>query len=222
MWDFDDDNCLSSRTRDFLSSVISSGLKKPFLWLTSELSTTTPYLLYGSSDFIWPRRLPLEHLSEREFPSIVKSEGLLDDVQTDVVQVIQDYDPDVNALSRLQNSKSLPMDWKPSAVLKDHTNLIGIHPSRMTPFNAQATVLSRRALAIAFLPATVHGRVSEIWRSYIIQYFLARAVNPSAVAFSGTVAFSGASVMHNQSKHNYKADFNAESQARSSTTRPWR
>ena len=206
VWDFDDDNCLSNGTRAFLSSVVSSGLKKPLLWLTSELSTTNPYLLYGSSDFIWPRGFPLEHLSEREFPRVVRSEGLLADVQTDVVQVMQDYDPDVDALWRLENSKSLPMDWKLSAVLKDHTNLVGIHPSRMTPFNAQATVLSRRALAIAFLPTTVHGRVSDIWRSYIIQYFLARAVNP------GAVAFSGATVTHHRSKHNYKADFNAESQ----------
>jgi hypothetical protein len=204
VWDFDDDNCVSASTRSFLSSVKSSGLKKPFVWLTSKLSTVNPYLVYGSSEFIWPRGLPLEHLSEREFPRIVLSEGLLDDVETDVVQVMQNYDPDVDALWRLQHAKNLPTDWKPSAVLED--NLLGIHPSRMTPFNAQATVLSRRALAIAFLPSTVHGRVSDIWRSYIVQYFLSRAVP------TGAVAFSGAMVIHNRSKHNYMADFNAESQ----------
>ena len=204
VWDFDDDNCMSDDTRRLLLSVISSGLQKPSLWLTSQLSVVNPYLLFGSTEYIWPRGLPLEHLAAREFPRIVKGDSKTDAAQTDVIQVMQGVDPDVDALWRLQHSKDLPMQWEMPRALAGH--LVGIHPSRVAPFNAQATVLSRRALTVAFLPSTVHGRVSDIWRSYIMQYLLARAEAP------GVLAFSGASVFHYRSKHNFMADLDAESQ----------
>lgn len=120
-------------------------------------------------------------------------------------------DPDADALWRLQNSKSLPVDWKPRS--SEGGGLAGIHASRMAPFNAQATVLrlSRRALDLAFLPPTVHGRVSDIRRAYIIHRLPARAARP------GAAAFSGASVAHNRSKHIHVADvdaFDAEATSR--------
>jgi hypothetical protein len=109
--------------------------------------------------------MPLEFLSKREFPRLVE---FAEKVQTDVIQVIQSLEPDVDAVWRLLHADQLPMHWIQSPALTGQ--LVGIHPSNMAPFNAQATMLSRRALSIAFLPSTVHGRVSDIWRSYIMQY----------------------------------------------------
>ncbi len=44
-----------------------------------------------------------------------------------------------------------------------------------TPFNAQATLWRGGDLdtyALMLLPTTVHGRVSDIWRSYFAQWLL--------------------------------------------------
>ena len=51
------------------------------------------------------------------------------------------------------------------------------------PCNAQATLWFRAAFAALFLPTTVHGRVSDIWRSYIAQTAL--RCNGLALGFSG-------------------------------------
>lgn len=203
VWDFDDDNCLGEYTQGILSSSIES--QTPQIWLTSRQPVVNPYLLFGSPEFIWPRGFPLEQLSEREFPRITPP-AKEQEIQVDVIQALQDYDPDVDALWRLKHAGThLPMDWKMSQTLQ--SALVGIHPARTTPFNAQATLLSRRALEVAFLPCTVHGRVSDIWRSYIMQYLL-RHLRPKM----GIVAFSGATVVHRRTKHNYMADMNAETQ----------
>ena len=162
VWDFDDDNCPSDATSALLSQP---DFGRPPFWLASELSVTNPYLLFGSPEHISPRGMPLEFLSKREFPRLVE---FAEKVQTDVIQVIQSLEPDVDAVWRLLHADQLPMHWIQSPALTGQ--LVGIHPSNMAPFNAQATMLSRRALSIAFLPSTVHGRVSDIWRSYIMQY----------------------------------------------------
>ena len=39
----------------------------------------------------------------------------------------------------------------------------------MAPFNAQATLFMRDALWALLLPITVHGRISDIWRGYLVQ-----------------------------------------------------
>jgi hypothetical protein len=42
-------------------------------------------------------------------------------------------------------------------------------PGVFAPFNAQATVVLEGAFWGLLLPATVHGRVSDIWRSYVLE-----------------------------------------------------
>lgn len=42
-------------------------------------------------------------------------------------------------------------------------------PGTMTPFNAQATLFRDSCFWSLLLPSTPHGRVSDIWRSYIAQ-----------------------------------------------------
>jgi len=217
VWDFDDDNCMSDATRALLNRVASSGVGgitsmtglgltqgSPQIWLASELSVTNPYLLFGSPEYISPRGMPLEFLSKREFPRIVQPAPELTDVQVDVIQVIQNLDPDVDAIWRLHNAERIPMHWMPSPALGGL--LVGIHPQNMAPFNAQATILSRRALSVSFLPSTVHGRVSDIWRSYIMQHLLARGETV------GVLAFSSASVLHRRNPHKAMADFHGELQ----------
>ena len=65
-----------------------------------------------------------------------------------------------------------------------------------------STWLSRRAAIIAYLPFSVHGRVSDIWRSYIMQYLLGHQ----------QIGFRGAFVDHDRNRHSYMADMQAEKQ----------
>lgn len=194
IWDFDDDNCLTHETSLALSNL-DSLTHTPLQITGDETNNVNPYLLYGSpGGFIWPRGMPMERRAEHFFPrlSALDSQSLT----LDVVQFMQSIDPDVDALWRLQNGKSLPLKWNTCPVLQSTTIALG----SWAPFNAQSTWLSRRAAVLAYLPFSVHGRVSDIWRSYIMQYILGYE----------HVGFSGAFVEHYRNNHNYMADMQAE------------
>jgi hypothetical protein len=195
IWDFDDDNCLTAESSSALSR--QDFVDAPLEITGDESNNVNPYLLYGApGGFIWPRGMPVETQSSRFFPrlSTRKSPSPL----LDVVQFMQAVDPDVDAVWRLQNGKSLPLKWDTHTILKSTTVALG----SWAPFNAQSTWLSRRAAMVAYLPFSVHGRVSDIWRSYIMQFLLGHQ----------HIGFYGAFVDHHRNSHNYMADMQAESQ----------
>ena len=72
-----------------------------------------------------------------------------------------------------------------------------------TPYNAQATLHMSSALWGLLLPITVHGRVSDIWRSYFAQALMWRAGLHLAMAQPW--------VVQKRNAHNYMGDFEAES-----------
>ncbi len=75
--------------------------------------------------------------------------------------------------------------------------------SAMSPFNAQATLWpAQKALWGLLLPVTVHGRVSDIWRSYFVSRLF------QELGFH--VTFSKALVFQDRNPHNFLADFNSE------------
>ena len=72
------------------------------------------------------------------------------------------------------------------------------------PWNAQATMFSTRAaLWATYLPMSVHGRVSDIWRSYITQRLFQNICMRTAFAMDPLV-------VQNRNPHSYLADFDAE------------
>jgi len=200
VWDFDDENCPTPETVNLLTSLQQNTSLKSSLFLTSEHEVVNPYLLYGSRSFMWPRGYPFELIDSKDFPRLLNGpEGIID-----VVQVMQTHDPDVDANWRLLNSQELPFTWTSNSAIDE--SLITIDASRWAPFNAQATLLSRRAVRIALLPHTVHGRVADIWRSYFMQYLMKRFDQ------TGFLAFSGGMVDHHRNSHSIMADRQAESQ----------
>ena len=74
------------------------------------------------------------------------------------MQSLADNDPDVDGMYRL--SSKLPVTFLHKAAQR------AIPPFVFTPFNAQAVLFDRSALWGLLLPVTVHGRVTDIWRSY--------------------------------------------------------
>ena len=101
---------------------------------------------------------------------------------------------------RLVATRPLPLDFARDGsatagplVLPEHT---------FAPFNAQATLFHSAAVWALYLPVTVHGRVSDIWRSYIAQRLMWDA--------GLLLAFDGPWVRQIRNKHNIIADLDSE------------
>ena len=111
-----------------------------------------------------------------------------------VIQSLADNDPDVDALYRLV--QPLPFSFKESM-----TPCL-VPSDRLAPYNAQATLFYYSTLWSLILPTTVHGRVADIWRSYISMR-LCRELDVNLV-------FSPPMVLQIRNAHDYLADFDAE------------
>lgn len=73
---------------------------------------------------------------------------------------------------------------------------------RYAPWNAQATLFRRTAFWGLLLPVTVPGRVTDIWRSYIVQRLLWE--------MGGTYSFVAPFVTQYRNPHSYQKDFDDE------------
>ncbi|KAF4649022.1 hypothetical protein FOZ61_001825 [Perkinsus olseni] len=114
-----------------------------------------------------------------------------------VVQTLADHDPDFDAIYRL--TRPLPVDFHQLT-----TSAFLLNPPAFTPLNAQACLFrDYDALWGLYLPVTVHGRVSDIWRSFVLQRLLWDLGASVAVA-------GGTWVRQLRNSHDYLADFIAE------------
>ena len=110
-----------------------------------------------------------------------------------VMQLCADIDPDIDAVHRLVHP--LPMKFSVNQKL-----LVPTHA--FVPYNAQATLHTKHALWALFLPSTVAGRVSDIWRGYFAQA-LFRDVGLQ-------VAILPPDVTQERNAHNYLGDLQSE------------
>ncbi|KAG2433955.1 hypothetical protein HYH02_012500 [Chlamydomonas schloesseri] len=116
-----------------------------------------------------------------------------------VLQSPANADPDVDALYRLTAGGGLPLYFPPRRAW------LALPAGTFGPFNAQATLFDARALAAGLaLPVTVHGRVADIWRSYLLQ-----AVAMWDVLRCG-LAFAEPWVTQYRNAHTYLRDFSSE------------
>ena len=78
-----------------------------------------------------------------------------------VIQALANEDPDVDAIYRLQ--RELPFKLQ-RVVSKEQVTSVPL--DSYIPWNAQATLFwDKGAMWSAYLPISIHGRVSDIWRS---------------------------------------------------------
>ena len=207
------------------------------------VSVFNPYPLYGAADS-WPRGFPLNYVRPTLRPPhhydshcITQTRHCLAVVQ----QMLANQDPDVDAIYRLTNAGGMPFyfladrpEMTDPAVARAAPS-VALPADTFAPFNAQATILTPAAFFAALLPATVHGRVSDIWRSYILEtlltYFTVDASpvpkqrrvsysmhvpnssSPSSFPSSFTeacVVFTAPHIYHDRNAHNYQLDFNSE------------
>ena len=154
----------------------------------------------------WPRGLPLTHIkpsSRRAHVlyghSMVTSQAAS---RIGIVQSLANIDPDVDVIYRLL----MPIPFNFTAKIRyahtSHLKLLKVPDRSYAPYNAQATLHGYSALWSLFLPVTVHGRVSDIWRGYIYQ----RLAKDLGLDF----LFASPAVTQVRNVHNYLADFDSE------------
>lgn len=219
VWDFDDDNVLL--VPDLVAAARAA--LTPLLQPTGEFATrsepvlmglrprgelppefafrvTNPYVALSPTRFMWPRGYPVQlaldgHTgASPDTPELVRMAATVgEDVV--VIQAAADGNPDVDALFRLT------MEPGPTRFVGG-LPLVLLAPGVVSPYNAQATLQRPGGYWALYLPITVHGRVSDIWRSYIAQ---------TVFSLCGLhVGYTTAWVRRDRSVHNLLGDLKAE------------
>ncbi len=168
IWDFDDDNMLKKPDSTFFDAEASNGIgeKDVAVRIPHQLEdcpTYNPYPVLGAPFFpSWPRGLPLQHIQNTRCYNASLKNIKVKRNSIGVLQSLADIQPDVDAIYRL--TMKIPFSFN---------HLIDTRPllvprGVLTPFNAQATFHFKDAFWGLLLPIAVNGRVSDIWRSYIV------------------------------------------------------
>lgn len=200
----------------------SDGLYHVNVPFAYNFSLLNPYPLMGATAHpAWPRGYPLHlikatyhHYSSTPTSSVaaplssprgatnsfVLNKATVPAASVGVVQYLANHDPDVDAIYRL--IQPLPLNFQ----LRQHPLLLPLLNANreqvFCPYNAQATLHTHAALWTLLLPITVHGRVSDIWRSYFAQRLMADV--------DLAVVFHPPLVVQFRNSHNYLADFDSE------------
>lgn len=112
---------------------------------------------YFSDANIWPRGLPLDEV-RADLPVFESLERV--QVDCPVQQGLANKNPDVDAVYRLL--LPLPVDFRCD-------RRVALGAGVWCPFNSQNTTWFRKAFPLLYLPAYCSFRMTDIWRSLIVQ-----------------------------------------------------
>jgi hypothetical protein len=143
---------------------------------------------YFTPHHIWPRGLPLD-----EIASVGSLEKETTAARFPVQQYLADLDPDVDAVYRLVLNKEVTFEQRAG---------IGIRPGCWVPLNSQNTTFFPSAFPLLYLPCHVSFRMTDIWRSFVLQRVL--------WLHGEQVAFMPATVKQVRNEHNLMRDFDDE------------
>jgi len=176
----DDDNIPYENFGKSLSPSLEARLVSGATWINA--------YKYFTAAHIWPRGLPLDEIG---------SVGTLSPdpvtARFPVQQYLADLDPDVDAVYRLVLNKEVTFDRE---------RPLAIDCGCWTPFNSQNTVFFADSFPLLYLPCHVSFRMTDIWRSFVIQQAL--------WIFGQRVAFLAATVKQVRNVHNLAKDFSDE------------
>jgi len=198
IFDFDDDNILyqdktSGATLDPIANM--THLENVQVPLLGKTAFNHHLLMEASIEGSWARGFPLEQLQDNEtLGSVAFIRDAIPMEKIAVMQYCANGDPDIDAIHRLV--KPLPMNFA------EDTPPLQVPSHAFAPYNAQASVHTYNALWATFLPYSVPGRVSDIWRGYFAEAIF-RDLGLS-------VAFLAPKVWQDRNAHNYLADMQAE------------
>lgn len=145
-----------------------------------------------TDQFIWPRGLPLDLVSQAASPLDV-AQPCADGQRIGVWQGLAQGDPDVDAVYRLTVGRECTFrDEVPVTLAR------GV----ACPFNSQNTAFLRELLPLMYLPAFVTFRYTDILRSLVAQ--------PVLWAAGYRLCFVSASVFQLRNAHDLMRDFESE------------
>lgn len=145
---------------------------------------------YYSGEHIWPRGMPLD--KTRAFGEL--SEDTVGEKFYPIQQYLADDDPDVDAVYRLLQDKTIKFDKRKKP--------ISIRNGSWVPFNSQNTLFFKEAFPLMYLPCFVSFRMTDIWRSFVAQ---------ACLWGSGlNLLFDNATVRQERNVHNLLTDFEQE------------
>jgi len=223
IYDFDDDNIL-------LPLEDNTTIPPPFFYsedegfertvLLKEVAESDEDIIIGGHAFnpypfmspdqkySWPRGFPIDQL-QKSFNVWNLTNTTLGSIEYSSIGVIQSLcntDPDSDAVFRLtrKDSTNFKFDRSPTALP------LLIPSSGYTPFNAQATTHLYHVFWGLYLPCTVPGRVTDIWRSFIMQRIMRE--------LGLYVLYTPPIVTHERTAHNYIGDMTAEADVYTKTS----
>lgn len=141
---------------------------------------------YFSSEFIYPRGLPLRHARD-----VGPAAGPLQAVECPIQQGLADNDPDVDAVYRMLFPLPFRFDAGEGAIL--------LRGGAWCPFNSQNTTFFRSVFPLLYLPAWCSFRMTDIWRSFVAQRVLQ--------ARGQGIMYHGATVWQERNEHDLQRDF---------------
>lgn len=183
IYETDDDNCPSTGWKLRKREVQARTVKSP-RWCN--------VYRYFSDDMIWPRGLPLDHITAaagKKRPGT----GRLNAVNSPIQQGLADGSPDVDAIWRLVLDK--PFRFKSAAS-------VALASGVWCPFNSQSTWWWPEAYPLMYLPSFCTFRMTDIWRSFVAQRCL--------WAMGGVLTFHAAEATQQRNAHNLMRDFQDE------------
>ena len=194
IYDTDDDNEISSSELLLSSERRASAAEYANVFA----STYNVYLSFEPSEpRPWPRGIPLTSIKDSRPAPATAAAAAAAAARACVVQSLANDDPDVDAIYRLTRDLPLRFGRQEACVLVPRWTY--------SPFNAQATMFEAADVAwFMLLPVTVSGRVSDIWRSYVLQSALQNTDSTCQLAFCGPW------VRQLRNPHAYMGDFAAE------------
>lgn len=198
IFDVDDDNELIT-TENIMNQVFDHRMKE-YDYISTQQYVTNPYMVYlnQKGEYIWPRGYPLEAIkTEHDYKyiteNITKQGNHIENLG--VIQFLQNVNPDLDAIYRITHTIPAKFD-------EEITQCFILSQSSFAPWNAQSTLFNYNAFWGLLLPMTVHGRVSDIWRSYFTQRLLWEQTSH--------IAFCPSLVNHIRNQHRLIKDFDAE------------
>ena len=147
---------------------------------------------YFTKEHVWPRGFPLNRILDRTMPDVHPADNSTAH-NIGIWQFLADEDPDVDAIYRLTNNKTVYFQKRAPLVLL---------PGTCSPFNSQNTFFRRETFPLLYLPAFVNFRFTDILRGLVAQ--------PILWAAGYRLGFGHATVIQKRNPHDYLNDFESE------------
>lgn len=210
IWDFDDDNQLNfflpqsaplggPSLDNFVNSAkLSSNASLSVVEITNVKCLAFnifDHILNESDKNYWPRGYPLDLINNRTCSQGEREKVKLQSDQLAAVQSLADKELDYDAIFRLTRKFKFWLN------LRGENQLLIIPKTTFVPYNGQSILQLYPGFWSLYLPFTVNGRVSDIWRSYAAQR-LFREANLRWGYFSRPI------VVQDRNSHRYLAGLN--------------